>query len=137
MDLIPESWSMSHSDKPSIDDVIAHFGTKGMKWGVRRGKSTTGISRSRGAVIDRNARQRDAINKMLSGKKYRVSAAINKATFLGTKRYTKYFNKRISRMDAQDKRLQSNGKSTVRDKIDMTLNVGTLERHVSIRPRNV
>lgn len=28
------------SDKPSIDEAIAHFGTKGMRWGVRN--DTTG-----------------------------------------------------------------------------------------------
>lgn len=29
------------SDNPTIDEVIAHFGTKGMKWGTRKSDSSS------------------------------------------------------------------------------------------------
>lgn len=45
MDLLPESWMMmQQSDKPALDEltVLEHVGVKGMRWGVRRDK-TTGV----------------------------------------------------------------------------------------------
>lgn len=34
-DLIPESWSVTHYQKPSLDE-LSHHGVKGMKWGDRK-----------------------------------------------------------------------------------------------------
>jgi len=57
-------------EKPDLAD-IEHFGVAGMKWGVRRGKSTTGLSRFSGAKVqanDRAVRARTRVKGSVVGK---------------------------------------------------------------------
>lgn len=42
---------MSYEDKPPLDQALAHFGVKGMKWGVRKQATVAGIGVGAGALI--------------------------------------------------------------------------------------
>lgn len=49
-------------NKPSLEDAIAHYGVKGMKWGVRKKSSTRGptskeIKRARQVVISKRNKE--------------------------------------------------------------------------------
>lgn len=43
-------------DEDTVLEELKHYGVKGMKWGIRRGKKKTGLSRFEGATVDRNNR---------------------------------------------------------------------------------
>lgn len=120
-------------DDLSLEEVMAHFGTKGMKWGIRGGKGTTGVTRSRGAILDRNARAQKINSDALSGKKYKAQVFIGKK-LLGEKRYINRLNKINANLSAQDTRLIS-GKLKIRDRLQLIGNVGSGELLVSIRPK--
>jgi hypothetical protein len=112
------------------DRYLEHYGVLGMKWGVRRSHDT--LTRHRGALIDRNARIKASLRARKSGKAYKATAAIGRA-FMGEKRLNASWDKRMSKLDAQDKRLRS-GKLFIRDRLDLALNVPTLDLLVSRRP---
>jgi hypothetical protein len=103
----------------SEEDYIAHFGVRGMHWGIRKGKDVTGVSRTRGMLLDRNSRQKSYAKKAASGEKYPILAGAGKAVFLGDKRFQAAMTKRVARFDRQDQRLLSNGKLQVRDRLDV------------------
>lgn len=117
----------------SVEDILEHFGTKGMKWGVRGSKSSTGVSRGSGALLDRNARLESTINKARSGEKHRVSVALGKK-LIGAEQQQKNWNTTISNLHAQNARLTS-GKTTIGDKLDKFASVGLLDLVVSVTPR--
>lgn len=125
---------MLHDEKPPLDDaLLLHYGTKGMKWGRRKGKSTTGVSRFRGAIIDRNTRQARMFKNARAGKGSKVSSAIGKK-LLGEDRWKKNMSLQIKNLNAQSKRMRT-GKLTVADRMDLTLNVSALDLVVSRTPR--
>lgn len=51
-------------EKPSLDEALAHFGVKGMKWGQHKAEPS-GISRKQNRQMNRDARN-DFNNKKLS-----------------------------------------------------------------------
>lgn len=64
---------MSLTENESVDigeEYLEHYGILGMHWGIRKGKSKTGISRARSALIDRNKRSIHIRQLAASGKKY-------------------------------------------------------------------
>jgi hypothetical protein len=109
----------------SREEALAHFGVMGMKWGRRKGKGTTGVSRFRGALLDRNQIVTKRIADASSGKKYKASAALGRI-FLGKKRQQKNWNKTVKALNEQSARLKS-GKITIRDRIDMAVSVSALD----------
>lgn len=116
------------------DDVLAHFGVAGMKWGRRRGKKTTGVSRASGALIDRNDRTKKVLMDAKSGAKHRRSVAVGKK-IIGEAQWEKNFKKSMSDINAQNSRLRK-GKATIGDKIDMAVNVSAFDLVVSRRPKD-
>lgn len=116
------------------DDFLEHYGIRGMKWGKRGSKKQTGVSRSGGAIMDRNARTAKVLNDARDGKKYKMSVGIGKKV-LGAEQWEKNFQKSMADIGAQNARIRS-GKTTITDKIDMAFNVSAFERVVSIRPKD-
>lgn len=104
-------------------DYLQHFGTRGMRWGVRKSKAKTGISRHHGALIDNNLRTINRQNKVID------SPFANK--FVKDK-----LAKSGHKMLKQNARLLS-GKAFVRDRLTANLLVGThpAELIISRTPR--
>jgi hypothetical protein len=125
----------------TLDDILAHHGVRGMKWGVRRGKATTGVSRSRGAVLDRNARREQTFQnfKNASTKQgpstvgARVGNKVNHLT-MGRKLTVKYYDAHLHALHAQDERLKT-GNLKLRDHL-ATVGTAPLSRVISVRPKN-
>ena len=117
------------ADEKKIDDFIEHFGVKGMKWGVRRNKSKSGVSRLRGAVLDRNQRATQKQIRRSKGKgtlSDRAAQATLKMS-VGEKRAKEYRDFRLSYLKDQRKRI-SEGETSVLDKLQTysTINVTDL-----------
>lgn len=113
-------------------DYVEHFGVRGMHWGIRRGKSKTGVSRPRGALLDRNARNTRAINQALSGKKYKVAVGIGRA-FVGKEAHTRRLKNHLSEMRKQNARIKK-GKLTVEDRLTLFGTISLADLVVSRRP---
>jgi hypothetical protein len=105
----------------SEEDYIEHFGVKGMHWGVRKGKKTTGVSRMRGVLIDRNARTERNIETFQSSKKGQAMAAAGKKR-MGAARWQADMNREIRTLHKQTQRLQT-GKLTLEDRAEMLLHI--------------
>jgi len=116
----------------TVDDFLMHYGVMGMHWGIRKGRGTTGISRTRGATIDRNKRYLHQIKLMKSGKKYRAQAAVGRA-LLGRDDFRRKMNQRVTNLNAQNDRLR-NGKVTITDRLDMFSTITVADMLVSRTP---
>jgi hypothetical protein len=70
---------MSYENLDSPLDAMAHFGVKGMQWGVRRGKKKSGVGRIRGAasqaLFDEARRRRSAASSVGKNLAYNTSHA--------------------------------------------------------------
>ena len=112
---------------------LEHFGTKGMKWGVRRGRGTTGLTRHRGALIDRNTRIISVNKGMVAGTRHKRITAIGKK-IVGDEAWKRRMNTQVKELNAQNDRLRK-GKLTVEDRLDAVLNVSVGALVVSRTPR--
>lgn len=103
-DLIPKEWTVTHHEKPSLEDLV-HHGVKGMKWGVRRsGSSGGGILRRQATLqterairLHKNARD----NKGLIGK----AALADKHTWGRSGKFEGYHDKRIAELERSKERI--------------------------------
>lgn len=122
-------------------DSLSHFGRKGMKWGVRRGKKVTGVSRTAGARIDRNDIGIKKVQKLAAGLENNSGSlgtkSVNAANrlLIGKEATAQKYETSIATMQKQNARLTS-GKATVRDRLSAGLAVTSLDLIVSVRPRN-
>lgn len=125
------------NSKPELDDdLLMHYGIRGMKWGVRRGSSKTGISRARGAMVDRNDRQIMRMKNTLAGKgliRDKVEYKLNQIA-LGKSMTDRLMKVNIKELNDQNARLKK-GKATFRDKLHVTFNTTPLDLVVSNRPK--
>lgn len=130
MDLEPDDF-IEGSDM-TVGDFIQHYGVMGMHWGIRKSRSETGISRARGAIIDRNERSKHVIELASSGRKFRGTAAVGRA-FLGRERQQANWKMQTARLNAQNARMRS-GRITVSDRLDMIGSLSVSDLYVSVRP---
>lgn len=120
----------------NIDAILEHYGIRGMKWGVRRGSSKTGMSRARSAAVDRNDRAIRRIQDSQKGKgplRFRIERKLNQIAIgeSATKRLEKLT---IAELRDQNVRLKS-GKATVRDKLQVLMTTTPLDFVLSNRPK--
>ena len=75
-------------------EELAHFGVIGMKWGVRKDRSSGGLRSAHQKNIDSGKTFRSAHQKALDGKKEEksINKAANKAMSLANKNYLKVYN---------------------------------------------
>ena len=123
------------SNFPSYDAYLAHYGVKGMKWGVRKSKKVTGESRVTGAARDSIARQSQNLKEHRAGGKAKVSRGLGIALSLGRKNFDKGLERSIKELDAADKRWRE-GNATVSDKINAALNVPIGGLFIEARPKS-
>lgn len=120
-------------EKSSIDEALEHYGVRGMHWGVRKSKATTGVSRSSGALIDRNARQRQLLKDARSGAYAPHMVALGKK-ILGEKKWESNFKTSMKNLKAQDTRLRT-GKLTALDHLDKLGNINVTNLVISRTPK--
>jgi hypothetical protein len=87
------------SGRALVEDTLEHYGTKGMKWGVRRAAVKVATSRTNAAIkVHENARD----NKGVTGK----VALLDKYTWGRNGRHEAYQNKRISELERSKERIE-------------------------------
>lgn len=123
---------MGYSEKPSLDE-LAHYGVRGMKWGVRRG----GLgARFKGALSDRNQQQTAILTRMKEGRgkglDEKLGAAISTAANLGRNRRNKVIDKQLGKLEDQKRRIES-GKLKARDILESLATTSVLDLAVSRR----
>ena len=128
---------MAVAEKPDLDEaLLIHYGIKGMKWGLRKSKSVTGMNRRRSALVDRNDRFISRAENASRGKglvRDRVNQTVNRLV-LGKKLSGKIMNYRLDKRKAQNARLKR-GEVTVRDRLTSNLRVTPIDMVLSNRPK--
>lgn len=107
---------------------------KGMHYEARKGKKTTGISRTSGALIDRNARRSRVLTDARSGVKYKRQVALGKK-LMGDKKWQSNVSISLKDMNDQDTRLRA-GKKNAMDRLDAIGHLGLIELGISITPKH-
>lgn len=113
---------MIYDDQPSLNEaMLIHYGMRGMKWGVRRGKGVTGVSRHRGALMDRNNRVVFQRKKLIAGTRHKHLVGLAKK-LVGEDTFNRRMKASIKELNSQNDRIKK-GKITVEDRMDAILNV--------------
>ena len=112
----------------SYDDYLAHYGTKGMKGGRRKG---TLASRARQVGVEKKTKSIEQRERVLSGKssiRARVAAGstLSLAKVLKNKGVKNAIAKDLTRDMATRSRLES-GQATTRDKLEVAMNISILD----------
>lgn len=121
----------------TAEEALTHVGVRGMHWGVRKGSDTTGVSRTRGALLDSNQRDSAILTRGLTGTRTNREKRIVKVAqvlMLGKKRQEKMFNKNapinLNKMREQNARLTS-GKLKLKDRRDIFMKTSAADLMVS------
>lgn len=113
----------------SEDLELFHYGVKGMQWGVKRRVGSDGlVARAKAgkqASNDRMIKAHTNLKNRTAGKVGNALSAPDRM-LLGKKRFEKFHDKRINRLEKQNERI-SKGKMTVLDKFDVALNTSVLD----------
>jgi hypothetical protein len=96
------------------DDFLLHYGVKGMKWGVRKSKEETGLSRAQGATIDRNDRHIERLRRQPI--------------------FKKHYNKLADKREDQNDRIKD-GELFVRDYLSIYGQTSLAGLYISVRPK--
>jgi hypothetical protein len=98
---------------------LEHYGTKGMKWGIRKGRKKEGIGRAKGAVVNRNKSIAARIERRRANGG--IVDTIGKKT-LGADRLERMRDKQLKTIAAQNQRLTTKGKANALDMLDVATN---------------
>lgn len=115
-----------------VDEFLAHYGVRGMKWGTRRG----GLKeRAKGAALDRNQQKTAIVKRALNrskngGNDEKIARAVGISMSLGRKRFEKRLNKQMNKLANEKARIES-GNATVRDKLKAVGNLNITDLVVS------
>ena len=112
--------------------ALAHYGVRGMHWGIRNSKSKTGISRARGATIDRHNRQIARITAARSGATHKNFVKVGRA-FVGEKQQNANWDKMLHDLKSSNSRIKS-GQLTTLDKLDVWGNTSLSGLFISRTP---
>lgn len=124
----------------SEEEYLKHFGVMGMKWGIRSGRGTTGVSRLAGAKIDQNDRR---ISRIKTQQKHAKESGFLRnsvrygevgALLLKSKRFQKKMETKVSELTSQNERFKS-GTETRRDRASAALTTGDAGKYISVRPK--
>ena len=130
-----EDNSMSYDEvayamNDEVEDFLAHYGVKGMKWGKRKDRSSgesSGNLRThlKKTAVSKIERDRDTFKALRDKTDLNVRGktinALNRAT-MGQKLTEKYYDYHINRLDNKASRIKS-GEATVLEKFDAVLNL--------------
>jgi hypothetical protein len=111
---------------------LEHYGVMGMHWGIQKARGSTGRSRSRNALLDRNARTRDIISLSRSGERFKTSRALGKA-FVGEEQQRSNWKMMEKMTRQQDQRIRS-GRLTTQDRLDILFTTSPVDLVVSRTP---
>lgn len=125
---------MDEEQEEIDDDAVYHFGVRGMQWGVRSGKGTTGVSRSAGGKIEQNERTIKQLHKNVEPGAKRVLKNIAQhgalgAAVMATPWYKKKMQVAVKDLNAQSERFKS-GTANKRDKFGSVVNTTLAEKFI-------
>ena len=112
----------------TYEDYLAHYGTKGMKWGLRKGGLA---SRARQVGVEKKTKRIEQRERVLSGKssirdKVAAGSTLSLAKVLKNKGVKNAIAKDLTRDMAARSRLES-GQATTRDKLEVAMNISILD----------
>lgn len=107
--IIDEETYLHHSN-------LEHHGVKGMKWGVRGGKATTGMTRFRASTVEGNNKLIKLHEDIRDGKASKLlnALAAPDRKIMGEKGFKNYHNAHIETLKEQNRRISS-GKLRITD----------------------
>lgn len=122
-----------NEQKPPLEEALAHFGVKGMKWGVRRGNLRSRIG---GVVADTNHNRTAHLVRRRENRPATSDEKIDRAIALiargGTNRLNKRIDIELRALEKQRKRIEA-GKLAAIDILSIIARVKLIDLVISRR----